>query len=75
MTEALGDRMLPGTETGLVSARLDRTAQAADVLARLTEAGIDVAEFSVGRPSLDEVFLALTGHTAEDAADTRRNGH
>jgi hypothetical protein len=26
-----------------------------------------VAEFSVGNPSLDEVFLALTGHAAEAA--------
>jgi ABC-2 type transport system ATP-binding protein len=25
-----------------------------------------VADFSLGQPSLDEVFLALTGHTAED---------
>jgi ABC-2 type transport system ATP-binding protein len=24
-----------------------------------------VADFSLGQPSLDEVFLALTGHTAE----------
>jgi ABC-2 type transport system ATP-binding protein len=26
-----------------------------------------VGEFSYGQPSLDEVFLALTGHPAEDA--------
>ena len=30
-------------------------------------AGIGVADFSLGQPSLDEVFLALTGHAAEDA--------
>ena len=29
----------------------------------LTQANVDVAEFSVGTPSLDEVFLALTGHS------------
>jgi ABC-2 type transport system ATP-binding protein len=26
---------------------------------------VEVAEFSVGNPSLDEVFFALTGHAAE----------
>jgi hypothetical protein len=26
---------------------------------------VDVAEFSVGNPTLDEVFFALTGHSAE----------
>jgi ABC-2 type transport system ATP-binding protein len=32
----------------------------------LSKAGIAVDEFSYGQPSLDEVFLALTGHPAED---------
>ena len=32
-------------------------------------AGIDVADFSLGQPSLDEVFLALTGHPAEETAE------
>jgi daunorubicin/doxorubicin transport system ATP-binding protein len=40
--------------------------RAAEALAELTRAGIAVADFSLGQPSLDEVFLALTGHTAED---------
>jgi len=34
-------------------------------LADLAAAGVRIADFSVGQPSLDEVFLALTGHTAE----------
>ncbi len=34
--------------------------QAAAVLAELAEAGIAVDNFTLGRPSLDEVFLALT---------------
>jgi ABC-2 type transport system ATP-binding protein len=38
-------------------------------LAELTRAGVGVADFSLGQPSLDEVFLALTGHTAEPAED------
>ena len=44
----------------------DRGAQA---VAELTRAGVGIADFSLGQPSLDEVFLALTGHPAEEAAD------
>jgi ABC-2 type transport system ATP-binding protein len=40
----------------------------AEALAELTRSGIGVASFSLGQPSLDEVFLALTGHPAEDGA-------
>ena len=28
--------------------------------------GVGIADFSLGQPSLDEVFLALTGHPAEE---------
>jgi ABC-2 type transport system ATP-binding protein len=41
----------------------DRGAQA---VAELSRAGVGIADFSLGQPSLDEVFLALTGHPAED---------
>jgi len=41
----------------------DRAAQA---VAELTRSGIRIADFSLGQPSLDEVFLALTGHPAEE---------
>ncbi len=37
---------------------------AARALGRLTDAGIGVADFALGQPSLDEVFLALTGSQA-----------
>jgi ABC-2 type transport system ATP-binding protein len=44
--------------------------RAAEAVAELSRSGIRVADFSLGQPSLDEVFLALTGHPAEeDAAD------
>ena len=69
----LGDRILPGTEPGLLSARLDGAGRAADVLSALAARQVDIAEFSVGRPSLDEVFLALTGRTAEEAEESATN--
>ena len=69
VSRVLGDRILPTVEPTLVSARLDRTAQAAEVLAQLNDETIEVAELTLGRPSLDEVFLALTGHTAEEGTE------
>ncbi|MBA9003287.1 ATP-binding cassette domain-containing protein [Thermomonospora cellulosilytica] len=44
-------------------------AQASRALAELDEAGVTVDDFSLGQPSLDEVFLALTGHPAEEHDD------
>ncbi|MEH0975159.1 ATP-binding cassette domain-containing protein [Micromonospora sp. CPCC 205546] len=43
---------------------LDASAQAARALGDLARAGIVVDDFSLGQPSLDEVFLALTDHPA-----------
>ncbi len=44
--------------------------RAAEALAELTRAGVRIGDFSLGQPSLDEVFLALTGHPAEDQDET-----
>jgi ABC-2 type transport system ATP-binding protein len=41
-------------------------ARAADGVSALARSGLGIAEFSLGQPSLDEVFLALTGHLAEE---------
>jgi ABC-2 type transport system ATP-binding protein len=40
--------------------------RAAEAVAELSRSGIGIAGFSLGQPSLDEVFLALTGHPAEE---------
>ncbi len=37
----------------------------ARAVAELARSGVQIADFSLGQPSLDEVFLALTGHPAE----------
>jgi len=42
--------------------------RAAGAVAELSRAGIRVGSFSLAQPSLDEVFLALTGHLAEEQA-------
>ncbi len=46
---------------------LEASAQAARALGELAGAGIGVDDFSLGQPSLDEVFLALTDHPAVPA--------
>jgi ABC-2 type transport system ATP-binding protein len=40
--------------------------RAAEAVAELARSGVGIADFSLGQPSLDEVFLALTGHPAEE---------
>ncbi len=40
--------------------------RAAEAIAELARSGVRIAEFTLGQPSLDEVFLALTGHPAEE---------
>ncbi len=53
-----------------LSAPCSDAASAADIVAEMGRSGVRVAGFSLGQPSLDEVFLALTGHPAEqDPAD------
>jgi ABC-2 type transport system ATP-binding protein len=36
---------------------------------RLDEAGVGIDDISVARPTLDDVFLELTGHAAEENGD------
>ena len=52
-----------------LSAPCSDAERAAEALAELSRAGVRIADFSLGQPSLDEVFLALTGHTAEEAEE------
>ena len=40
----------------------------AHALAELARSGVAVTDFTLGQPSLDEVFLALTGRAAKDTA-------
>jgi ABC-2 type transport system ATP-binding protein len=35
------------------------------VVRRLDAAGLDISDLALRRPTLDDVFLALTGHVAE----------
>ena len=58
-------------DTGLVTAPASDPAMLAAVLRRLDEEGIVAAELGLRLPSLDEVFLTLTGHPAQDEENGR----
>ncbi|WP_430500167.1 ATP-binding cassette domain-containing protein [Micromonospora trifolii] len=71
LREALGvpvqlaaDPMALTARVGEAGTDLDASAQASRALGELARAGIVVDNFSLGQPSLDEVFLALTDHPA-----------
>ena len=61
-------------DTGLVTAAVTDPAMVAVVVRRLDEAGIVAAELALRLPSLDEVFLTLTGHRAEEPGETEPDG-
>jgi ABC-2 type transport system ATP-binding protein len=48
---------------------LEGTSVLADIVRRLDENGIELAELGLTQPTLDDVFLSITGHTAEEEAD------
>jgi ABC-2 type transport system ATP-binding protein len=48
--------------------------RAAATIAGVSRSGIEIADFSLGQPSLDEVFLALTGHPAEETPEEEPAG-
>ncbi len=51
-----------------LSAPIGDADRASEALAALSRAGVALASFSLGQSSLDEVFLALTGHPAKEEA-------
>ena len=56
----------PACVDGLLSVPLrSHQAAIADAVRRLDEAGVGIDDIAVRRPTLDDVFLTLTGHAAE----------
>ncbi|SED78916.1 ATP-binding cassette domain-containing protein [Ruania alba] len=55
--------------------RLNENSRAAEALTALEQAEIEIETFALGHPSLDEVFLALTGkRTDDDPEDSAGSG-
>jgi oleandomycin transport system ATP-binding protein len=76
VADIAGQRPDVNHDTGLVMAAVSDPAMAAAVVRRLDDEGITAAELTLRLPSLDEVFLTLTGHRAEDGgSDYGRSDH
>ncbi|MEU6039180.1 ATP-binding cassette domain-containing protein [Actinomadura sp. NPDC047616] len=76
LTRALDAEVVADAEPVALTARLTGASSdlgaaglASRALAELADAGIVVDDFSLGQPSLDEVFLTLTGHPADDGQE------
>lgn len=55
-------------DVGKITAPMTNADLVTDLLIALREAGIPLAEMSVQKPTLDEVFLTITGHGVTDEA-------
>jgi len=66
VTRVLGETPTLTPEAGGLSIALPDANKAADVLIGLREAALDITTATVQQPTLDEVFLALTGHYTEN---------
>jgi oleandomycin transport system ATP-binding protein len=67
LLEALaGAEVVTDAGTDVVSAPVADKALLPRVVRELDDRGIELAEFTLRKPSLDEVFFTLTGHRTED---------
>ena len=66
LEELAGAEVSTDTEAGAVSAPFTEKALLPRAARELDIRGIELAEFTLRKPSLDEVFFALTGHRAEE---------
>lgn len=64
--DVLGVEAVLTPEAGRITAPMSDPGTITDLLVRLRAEDIAVAELAVQQPTLDEVFLALTGHGATD---------
>jgi ABC-2 type transport system ATP-binding protein len=70
LTASLGTPFQVEPDPAAISAQVSDPELVATALAELARCCVPLAEFSLGQPSLDQVFLALTGHPAEDTDTT-----
>ncbi len=66
LSQTLGVSVHLESDPTALSAQVSDTEAVAQTLLKLSHAGIEIGDFSLGQPSLDEVFLALTGQPIED---------
>ena len=61
------------SRTGIVRVPVrERSGAIAEAVRRLDSAGVGIDDLVLRRPTLDDVFISLTGHAAEEAAEPKR---
>lgn len=70
LEEKLAVSVHGASDPQVLTAQINDSFLVADALNELAKDKIEVSNFSFGRPSLDEVFLTLTGHAAEQETKT-----
>jgi ABC-2 type transport system ATP-binding protein len=66
LSQALGVPVHLESDPAALSARVSDPERVAHALGELSRSGVALTDFALGQPSLDEVFLALTGRPAEN---------
>jgi ABC-2 type transport system ATP-binding protein len=66
LSRALGVPVHLEPDPAALSARVSDPERVAHALAELSHSGVALTDFALGQPSLDEVFLALTGRPSEE---------
>jgi ABC-2 type transport system ATP-binding protein len=74
VSKLLGDGVMPPTDPSAFSIKVSDASVAADVLGTLARANVAVTNFSLGAPSLDDVFFALTGRQSPPQKDDANGG-
>jgi ABC-2 type transport system ATP-binding protein len=74
LSRTLGVQVHLDSDPVTLTASVEDPERVARALTELSRASVEVAEFSLGQPSLDEVFFALTGHPAEETNGSQPDG-
>lgn len=69
LADVLGVPVRRESDPAGLGARIDDPVRTGRALTALQEAGIAVATFALGQPTLEEVFLTLTGRSEQDTSD------
>jgi ABC-2 type transport system ATP-binding protein len=73
IADLVGDGVLPNTDPSAISVKVSNASAAAEVLSALARAQIPLSDFTLGTPSLDDVFFTLTGRPA-GPTDAKKGG-
>ena len=66
LERSLGTEVQLESDRSRLTTRVDESARIGAAMTEMSDAGIGVAEFVLGQPTMDEVFFALTGRPATE---------